>query len=69
MVTFDAADRDRLGGPTFAWIGKHGERLRPRHGARRVRQALGRLGQLDRDRLRSRMAIATRMTAAAPPRF
>jgi hypothetical protein len=50
MVTLDAADRDRLGGPTFAWIGKHGERIRRRHGAGRVREALDRLGQIERHR-------------------
>jgi hypothetical protein len=60
MVTLDAADRDRLGGPTFAWIGKHGERLRPRHGLRRVRQALGRLGSFERNRRLAGLPIAPR---------
>jgi hypothetical protein len=67
MVTLDAADRDRLGGPTFAWIGKHGERLRPRHGLRRVRQALDRIGQLERIRRLTGQQLASR-TAVLTPR-
>jgi hypothetical protein len=66
MVTLDAADRDRLGGPTFAWIGKHGERLRPRHGARLVRQALGRLGQLERNRRLVGQPLGSRTIALTP---
>jgi hypothetical protein len=66
MATLDAADRDRLGGPTFAWIGKHGERLRPRHGARRVRQALDRVRQLEHYRRLIRQAISSPRAALTP---
>jgi hypothetical protein len=66
MVTLDSVDRDRLGGPTFAWIGKHGERLRPRHGARRVRQVLERLGQIERRGRLTGASITSRRVMLTP---
>jgi hypothetical protein len=52
MTTLDTADRDRLGGPTFAWIDRHGERLRRTRIRHSVSHVLARLNQLDPDRRR-----------------
>jgi hypothetical protein len=55
MVNLDRADRDRLGGASFVWIGKHGERLRP---GRRVRLTLDRMGTYEREHDRRRRSDA-----------
>ncbi|HXU85351.1 MAG TPA: hypothetical protein VN773_06060 [Verrucomicrobiae bacterium] len=64
MATLDTADRDRLGGPSFVWIGKHGERLRRNRAGRHVPQVLGRLNLTDLNR-RLRGVVATRMFVEA----
>jgi len=69
MTTLDTADRDRLGGPTFAWIGRHGERLRRARVRHSVSHVLARLNQLDPDRRRRGADGSSRLAAVGPWRM